>query len=112
MPVLVVGFFFLILTVQKLHSLTILRAIGATTGYLAWSLLIQIVVVVAVGALLATAVLWLATLGSNPAFPLSVDGRLVATITGVVMVFSILAVLLAMRRVARADPADAAQGIR
>lgn len=110
--VLVVGFFFLILTVQKLASFTALRAIGASTAYLAWSLIIQIVVLVSLGSFLATGVLWVATLGSNPAFPLSVDGSLVLSVTSVVLLFSILAGLLSVQRIARSDPADAAQGIR
>jgi putative ABC transport system permease protein len=107
----VVGFFFLILTVQKLRSLTTLRAIGAGTGYLARSLIVQIVALVLAGSLLATAVLWAATLGSNPAFPLSVDGGLVITVTGAVLVSSVLAGLLSVRRIARADPAEAARGV-
>lgn len=108
--VLVVGFFFLILTVQKLRSFTALRAIGAGTGYLARSLIIQIVILVLVGSLLATAVLWSVTLGASPAFPLSVDGTLVITVTIAVLIFSILAGLLSIRRIARAEPAEAAQG--
>jgi putative ABC transport system permease protein len=108
--VLVVGFFFLILTVQKLRSFTVLRAIGAGTGYLAWSVTIQIVLLVLLGSLLATAALWAATLGSNPAFPLSVEGGLVIAVTIAVLLSSILAGLLSIRRIARADPAEAARG--
>ncbi len=109
--VLVVGFFFLILTVQKLRSFVALRAIGAGTGYLARSLIVQVVVLVTLGAVIGTGILWLATLGSNPAFPLTVNGRLVLTVSLAVLGSSILAGLLSVRRIARADPADAAQGI-
>ena len=103
--VLVVGFFFLILTVQKLRSFVALRAIGASTGYLARSLILQVVLLVFPG------LLWVATLGANPAFPLAVDGGLVVTVTVSVLVFSVLAGLLSIRRIARADPAEAAQGV-
>ncbi len=109
--VLVVGFFFLILTVQKLRSFVTLRAIGTDTGYLARSLVIQVVLVVLVGSLLATGVLWAATLGANPAFPLAVDRGLVVTVTAAVLVSSVLAGVLSIRRIARANPADAAQGL-
>lgn len=109
--VLVVGFFFLILTVQKLRTFVTLRAIGADTRYLAQALILQVMLVVLVGSLLATGVLWLATLGSNPAFPLSVDGGLVVTVTGAVLVSSVLAGVVSIRRIVRADPADAAQGV-
>ena len=43
---LVVGIFFVILTVQKSTSLTLLRAIGADAGFLTRSLLVQVVAVV------------------------------------------------------------------
>ncbi len=108
--VLVVGFFFLILTVQKMRSFTILRAIGTETSYLAWALIVQIVILVALGSLIATGALWAATLGSNPAFPLSVDVGLVLSVTAAVLVSSSLAGLLSIRRIAKTDPAEAAQG--
>ena len=108
--VLVVGFFFLILTVQKMRSFTTLRAIGAETRYLALSLIIQVVILVLIGSLLATGALWAATLASNPSFPLSVDVSLVLTVTAAVLVSSILAGLLSIRRIAKTEPAQAAQG--
>lgn len=108
--VLVVGFFFLILTIQKLHAFTTLRAIGAGTGYLALSLVVQIVVLVLLGSVLATAALWLATLGSSAAFPLSVDATLVIAVTAAVLISSVLAGLLSIRRIARVEPAEAARG--
>ncbi|MBT8246673.1 MAG: ABC transporter permease [Acidimicrobiia bacterium] len=110
--VLVVGFFFLILTVQKLRSFVTLRAVGASTGYLAGSLIAQIIILVLLGSVFGTLLLMGATLGSNPAFPLSVDVRLVLTVTVAVLVFSVLSGLLSVRRIARADPAEAAQGTR
>ncbi len=108
--VLVVGFFFLILTVQKMRSFTTLRAIGAETSYLALSLIIQVVILVLIGSLVATGALWAATLASNPAFPLSVDVSLVLSVTAAVLVSSILAGLLSIRRIAKTEPAQAAQG--
>ena len=48
-----INVFFLILTVQKLRSFTTLRAIGASTSYLAWSLIGEIVILVSLGSLSA-----------------------------------------------------------
>ena len=55
--VLVVGFFFLILTVQKLRSFVALRAIGAGVRIPGRSLIVQIALLVLLGSLLATAAL-------------------------------------------------------
>lgn len=109
--VLVVGFFFLILTVQRLRGFVTLRAIGASTAYLARSLIIQIVVLVLLGAAIGALITMAATVGSSAAFPLALDGGLVVTVTGAVLVCSVLAGLLSIRRISRTDAAQAAQGM-
>ena len=109
--VVVTGFFFLILTVQKLRVFTGLRALGATTGYLASSLVVQVVVVVVVASLLATGLLALAGLNSSAAFPIGVDTRLVVTATVAVLACSLAVSLMSVRRIARLDPVEAA-GVR
>lgn len=109
--VVVTGFFFLILTVQKMKVFTALRALGATTGYLARSLFAQVVVMVLLGAGVATGLLGLAVVTSSPSFPLRLDLRLAAFTTLAVLAFSVLASFVSLRRIARLDPVDAA-GVR
>jgi len=109
--VVVTGFFFLILTVQKERVFTALRAVGATTGYLASSLVLQVVVMVLLGVTVATGLLAVAALNSSPAFPIRVDPRLVVTATLAVLAFSLVAALVSVRRIARLDPVEAA-GVR
>ncbi|HEX4821174.1 MAG TPA: ABC transporter permease [Acidimicrobiales bacterium] len=109
--VVVTGFFFLILTVQKLRVFTALRAVGATTGYLASSLVVQVVAVVVVAAVLATAFLAVAAVNSSPAFPIGVDVRLVVIATLAVLACSLGVSLVSVRRIARLDPVEAA-GVR
>lgn len=106
--VVVTGFFFMILTVQKLRVFTALRAVGATTGYLASSLVVQVIVMVLLSVATATALLEVAARNSSSAFPLRVDVRLVVTATIAVLAFSLIASLLSVRRIARADPVEAA----
>lgn len=100
----VTGFFFLILTVPKLRVFAGLRAIGATSRYLAASVLTQVVTVVVAGVAAATALLAAAAAMSSPAFPLAVDTRLVLLSGAAVLGSSVAASLLAVRRVARVDP--------
>lgn len=106
--VVVTGFFFLILTVQKLRVFAALRAIGATSRYLGTSVITQVVILVLVGVTAATAMLGFAAAISSPAFPISVDARLVAVATAAVLAASVSASLLAVRRIARVDPLRAA----
>lgn len=100
----VTGFFFLILTVQKLRVFAGLRALGATSRYLVASVLTQVAAVVVAGVAAATAMLAGAAAVSSPAFPLAVNTRLVLLSALAVLGSSVAASVLAVRRVARVDP--------
>lgn len=104
----VTGFFFLILTVQKLRVFAGLRALGATSRYLAASVLTQVAGVVTAGVAAGTAMLAGAAALSSPAFPLAVDTKLVLLSGLAVLGSSAAASVLAVRRVARVDPLVAA----
>jgi len=105
--VLVTGFFFLILTVQKTQALTLLRAIGASTGYLLKNLILQVVLVTVVGTAIAGALLTVAAATSNAGFKVEADPGLVATTGGAVLLLAIVASIGAIRRVVKLDPAAA-----
>jgi len=105
--VLVTGFFFLILTVQKTQALTLLRAVGASTGYLLRNLLLQVVLVTVVGTAIAGGLLAVAAATSNAGFQVEADPVLVVTTGGAVLLLAIVASIASIRRVARLDPAAA-----
>jgi putative ABC transport system permease protein len=105
--VVVAGLFFLILTVQKATSLTLLRAVGVGPGVLARSLLVQVVIVVVGGVLVGAALTTAALAASNSSLgaQLAVGG---VVRTGLlVLVLSGVASIGAVRRVLRIDPARA-----
>jgi putative ABC transport system permease protein len=103
---LVIGFFFLILTVQKQSTLTVLRAIGAPTRYLVRALLVQIAVVVGVGLVLGGLLTVAAVEGASAGLPVSLDPRaLVLSAVGVVAL-SLVGSAFTLVRVARLDPAS------
>ena len=102
----VIGFFFLILTVQKLSTLTVLRAIGAPTSYLVRALLTQIAAVVGVGVVLGGLLTYAAVKGASAGLPISIDPRaLVVSAVGVVLL-AFVGSLFTLIRVARIDPAS------
>lgn len=105
--IVVIGFFFLILTVQKLKSFTLLRAIGAPTRSLAATVALQITLVVLVASVIAVALTLLAVQGLNTGIPVRLDPVLIVTTVAGVLVFSLLAGLLSIRRISRIDPATA-----
>ena len=106
--VVVVGFFFLILTVQKLKVFTLLRAVGASTGRLAATVSWQITLVVLVASAIAIGLVYLALQGINTGIPVSLPvGLTVGTVLAVLLA-SLGAGLLSVRRIAAIDPATAA----
>ena len=104
---LTTGLFFLIVTLQKARSLTLLRAIGARRGVLVRSLLIQVALVVGAGLALGIAAyvpLTRLTLGE---VSLSFDLSGVIFWSVLFMALGLLSALLAARRVMAIDPIEA-----
>ena len=106
--IVVIGFFFLILTVQKMRVFTLLRATGASTGRLARSVVVQITAVVVVASAVAILLVWGALKGASTGIPVSLDPTLVIGTVLAVWVFSLAAGLLSIRRIRSIDPATAA----
>ena len=106
--VVVVGFFFLILTVQKLRTFTLLRASGASTRSLAGTVTGQIAAVVLIASALATGLAWVALTALSTGLPVAIDPMSTAGVVAAVLLASLGAGLLSVRRIAALDPATAA----
>jgi putative ABC transport system permease protein len=110
---LIVGLFFVIITVQKASALTLLRAIGADGGTLVRALLVQLALVLGAGVVFAIALLALiGRLLDAAGFSVGValGAMTLATTIALVVVLSALASLAAVRRVLRVDPLRAVTG--
>ncbi len=101
---IVTGFFFVILTVQKIQALTLLRAVGASGGYLLRNLVLQVTLVTLTGVGVAAALLVVAAAVSGDDFPIRADPALIARTGGAVLALALLASLVAVRRVLGIDP--------
>jgi putative ABC transport system permease protein len=107
--VLVTWVFFLILTVQKTQSLTLLRAVGASSGYLLVNIALQVTIVTVAGIALASVLLVFATQGGSGGLEVSASPRLILTTGASILVLALLSSLASMRRVAKLDPFAATQ---
>jgi putative ABC transport system permease protein len=106
--VLLTGFFFLIITVQKTTSLTLLRAVGAGSRYLLFNLVVQVVVVIGLGVALAVGLLLFAAgAASDASFQVRAEPSVVATTSGTLLVLGLMAAVASMRRITRLDPMGA-----
>ncbi len=107
---LVTGLFFLIVTFQKASALTLLRAIGAPARSLVWSLLVQVVVVMAIGSVIAFGLYAVALQGvSNLGVRVEVMPAVLTSL--VVLALALVTSLVAVRRVLRLDPLLATTGV-
>jgi putative ABC transport system permease protein len=98
----------LILTVQKMKAFTLLRAIGAGTGRLSAVVAVQITVTVLLASAIAVVLTLLAVQGLNSGIPVTLSPVLVIGTVAAVLVFSLIAGLLSIRRISKIDPFTAA----
>lgn len=104
---IVSGVFFLILTVQKQEALVLLRAIGASRGDIVKSVLIQVFVVIGVGAAVGTAVTAGLLQATRDVFGASLDPTTTVMSVGAIVVLGVVASIGAVRRVLAIDPVQA-----
>ena len=107
---LVTGLFFLIITFQKAGSLTLLRAIGARSGVLVRSLLVQVVLVIGGGLALGVALYAPLTRVRLGGLALRFDATAVVLWAVLLLVLGVLSAVVAARRVLAIDPIEATTG--
>jgi putative ABC transport system permease protein len=107
---LVAGVFFVIITAQKANSLTLLRAIGATSRRLVESLLFQVLVILASGLSLGVGLYTVFVTAGVAPVPITFQPLIVGVWTAVLIVAGLLSSLFAARQVLRIDPLAATIG--
>ena len=106
--ILLTGFFFLIITVQKMPSLTLLRAVGATGGFLLRNLVLQVLLVIAAALGIAIPLTVFAlSAASSDGFAAETEPSVLLVTSTLIVVLGVSASVGAMRRVAKIDPAAA-----
>lgn len=106
---LVAGLFFLITTIQKTTTLTVLRAIGVGRARLVGALLIQVVVVTVAGVLVGTALFVPVVVADATSLALRFEVRTIATWAALVVALAVVSALIPARRIMAIDP-NAATG--
>lgn len=107
---LVTGLFFLIITFQKAGSLTLLRAVGAPAGRLVRALLVQVVIVMAVGIAFGTLLYAPVSVQRVGDIPLRFETAAVVSWGVLLGVLGVVSSLFSAQRVLRIDPVEATTG--
>lgn len=109
---LVVGAFFTVWTIQRKHEIAVLRAIGASTGYLLRDGLVQAaLLLVTFTALGLAAGLGLGT-AMPDAMPFALEAAPILTATALTVGLGLVGAAVAVVRISRIDPLDALGGNR
>jgi putative ABC transport system permease protein len=105
---LVVGAFFTVLTIQRKGEIAVLRALGASTGYLLLESLLQsVVLLVASAALGIAAGLGLGGAVAAANLPFSLEAGPVLGATALLVVLGMAGAAVAVLRITRVDPLTA-----
>jgi putative ABC transport system permease protein len=107
---LVTGLFFLIITLQKANSLTLLRAIGVPGSALVRSLLVQVLLVMVAGIGIGIALYTPLANQRLGGIPLSFQTGAVVFWSVTLLVLGVVSSLFSARRVLRIDPLEATTG--
>ncbi|WP_436969636.1 FtsX-like permease family protein [Kitasatospora cineracea] len=101
---LVVGAFFTVWTVQRRPDIAVLKAVGASSGYLVRDALAQAAAVLLAGALLGGALGAAGGAFASAAVPFDVGVTTVAVPVGAMVLLGLLGAALAVRRITAVDP--------
>lgn len=104
---IVTGVFFLILTVQKRDALVLLRAVGARRRDVVVPVLLQVVLVVTLGAAIGTGVTAGLLAAARDVFGSGLTVATAVTSSAVVLALGLVAATAAVRRVLAIEPAEA-----
>ncbi len=104
---LVIGIFFYVLTMQKTAQVGLLKAIGASNGYVFRQLLLQVVTVTALGAVIAVPLAYATDSALNElpeTVPVAFTGFTFVLTSVLVVTTGIVGALFSVRQLARVDP--------
>jgi putative ABC transport system permease protein len=107
---LVTGLFFLIITLQKSRSLTLLRAIGAPAAVLVRALLVEVLIILGGGIIIGTLLYTPVSQLRIGALSLRFDPAAVLEWAALLLVLGVLSAFAAVQRVFRIDPVEATTG--
>ena len=100
----VIGVFFYVLTLQKIGQIGILKAIGASSWFVFRQLLVQVLLVSAVGLAIALPLTLVTVSALKSDVPLLVEPRNMVTAALLLLATAIVGVLFSGRRISTVDP--------
>ncbi|KXZ20533.1 ABC transporter permease [Bacillus nakamurai] len=103
----VLAVFFYVITIQKINQFGVLKAIGASTGYLARNIVFQVLLLTFISLLISIALTYGIAFILPNSMPFDLTPQLVLGSSGLFLVVSVIGSLLSLYRVAKIDAIEA-----
>lgn len=105
--VFVLAVFFYVLTLQKSNQFGVLKAIGATTGFLARSLILQVMIISIIGIAVGLALTYGVAAIMPPVVPFTLKNSTVISYAFILLLVTLLGTVLSLRKIAKVDALEA-----
>lgn len=99
--------FFYVITLQKTNRYGIIKAIGASTSYLAQNLIGQVLLLAVVAVVISIGLTFGLSLILPASMPFELSAGVLASYSGLLVLVSVLGALLSLRRIAQVDAMEA-----
>ena len=103
----IITVFFYVFILQKTQQFGVMKAIGASNGFIKKSIIAQVFVLSLISIIAGVILTYLTALALPPAMPFSLDNKLVIIYALLLLLFSVLGSILSARQVTKIDPLTA-----
>ena len=103
----VIAVFFYVLTLQKTNQFGVMKAIGASNGFLGKSIIAQVSIISFISIAIGVALTYATAAVFPEGMPFSLDEKLIITYSIVLFSVSVLSSLISVRKVTKIDPLQA-----
>ncbi len=103
----VIAVFFYVLTIQKTNQFGVMKAIGASNGFIAKTIVSQVFVLSFISILIGIGLTYLTAMAFPEGMPFTLDGKMVIIYAILLLVISVLSSLISVRRITKIDPLTA-----
>lgn len=103
----IIAVFFYVITMQKTQQFGVMKAIGASNGFIARAIVAQVAILSFVGILIGILLTYATALVFPEGMPFNLDPVLVTTYAIVLLIIALLSSIISVRQIVKIDPLTA-----
>ena len=103
----IIAVFFYVITMQKTQQFGVMKAIGASNGFIGKAIVSQVAILSIVGILIGVGLSYLTAMALPEAMPFNLESTLVITYSIVLLIIALLSSIISVRQIVKIDPLTA-----